>query len=272
MTTITLNGNPISYHETGAGDGPAVVLLPGWNEDHRMYKHVAPILARRHRVLALDWRGHGEDRAHDGDFTIDEMAGDIVAFVDALGLDQVYTVSSSHGGWAAVEAAQRLGADRAAKIALVSWKLDDPGEALLTWCDDWQREDAWEEARAGFFAYALGDSGNADVAHHVRDEMSSFGAGYWNRTGREIGASYRKWPTVADRLAALGEPRPVTHIYTLPHEAGYVRANLEFAAAHDWFVPHRLPGETHFPVLESPAAVSRILHEFFTGVDLSGAR
>jgi hypothetical protein len=67
------------------------------------------------------------------------------------------------------------------------------------------------------------------------------------------------------------EPRPIAHIYTLPDDRDYVRANLDFAAPHRWFVPYRLPGETHFPVLESLASVGRIIHEFFSGIDLSGA-
>ena len=54
MTTIVINGNPISFGDVGKG--PAVLLLAGWNEDHRMFKQVVPALARRYRVLTLDWR------------------------------------------------------------------------------------------------------------------------------------------------------------------------------------------------------------------------
>ncbi|GAA4978618.1 alpha/beta fold dioxygenase AqdC [Yinghuangia aomiensis] len=270
MTTITLNGNAISYRDEGTG--PAVLLLPGWNEDHRMFKHLAPALARNYRVLSLNWRGHGDDRTHLGDFGIDDMADDIVAFVDALDIEQLSTVSCSHGGWANLEACQRLGASRVSNVALVSWRLTDPGQVLLDWCDQWQQSDAWEAGRSAFFAYSLGDSGNSDVAEHVGNEMTSYGREYWNRTGREISTSYRKWPTVMDRLAALDEPRRVAHIYTLPHDPEYVRANLRFADGNSWFTPYRLPGETHFPVLESPSAVARIIHEFLAGIDLSGAR
>lgn len=269
MTTINLNGNPLSYSDLGSG--PPVLLIPGWNEDHRMYKRVVPALTRHYRVLSLDWRGHGEDRWVNDDFTIEDMAADIVAFLDALNIDEVATISSSHGGWANIEASQRLGAARVPKIVLISWLLGEPSQALRDWCGQWQRPDSWQAARAAFFAYSLGESNNPDIFHHVRNEMTSFGAEYWHRTGREIAASYQQWPTVAARLASLDEPRPITHIYTLPHDPHYVRLNLEFAESHPWFTPHRLPGEAHFPVLESPAAVSRIIHEFLSDIDLSGA-
>ena len=268
MPTIELNGNPISYGDQGSG--PAVVLIPGWNEDHRMYKHVVPLLARRYRVLSLDWRGHGEDRTHNGDFTIDDMASDIVAFVNHLDLEEVSTVSSSHGGWANIEACQRLGASRVPKIVLVSWLLTEPSQGIVNMCQQLQEPDRWEAARDGFFKVALGDSDNQDIKNHFKNEMMTFGQPYWNRTGREMGGSYEKWKSVGDRLAALDEPRPIAHLYSLPHDPAYVRANHAFAESHPWFVPVRVPAETHFPVLESPTVVSRIIHEFLSDSDLLG--
>jgi pimeloyl-ACP methyl ester carboxylesterase len=268
MKTIEIDGNPISFGDVGSG--PAVLLLAGWNEDHRMFKGVVPALARHYRVLTLDWRGHGENRRHNGDFTIHDLAGDIVSFLDAIEVERVFTVSCAHGGWPNIEAAQRLGSARVPKIVLVSWRLIEPGQQLLDWSAGWQDPLSWEATRESFFEYAVGDSDNTDVINHVRNEMATFGAEYWHRTGREFAASYRRWPSVAARLEALDEPRPIAHIYTLPHDTDYVRANLDFASSHPWFVPYRLPGETHFPVLESPAAVSRIIHEFLSDIDLSG--
>ena len=268
MPTIELNGNPISYGDQGSG--PAVVLIPGWNEDHRMYKHVVPLLARRYRVLSLDWRGHGEDRTHNGDFTIDDMASDIVAFLNHLDLKEVSTVSSSHGGWANIEACQRLGASRVPRVVLVSWLLTEPPQGIVNMCQQLQQPDGWEAARDGFFRVALGDSDNQDIANHFANEMMSFGQPYWSRTGREMGGSYQKWKSVGDRLAALDAPRPIAHLYSLPHDPAYVRANHAFAESHRWFRPFRVPAETHFPVLESPTVVSRIIHEFLSDSDVLG--
>jgi pimeloyl-ACP methyl ester carboxylesterase len=266
MTIIELNGNPISFGDVG--QGPVILLLAGWNEDHRMFRRIVPALARRYRVLTMDWRGHGEDRRHGGDFTIDDMAGDIVSFLDTIDVETVSTVSCAHGGWPTIEAAQRLGIARVPRIVLISWRFFAPGQTLLDWCARWQDPSGWQAGRESFFEYAIGTGDSAEVVNHVRNEMATFGAEYWHRTGREIGGSYRRWGTVAARLEALDEPRSVAHIYTLPHDSDYVGASRDFAVSHPWFVPYRLPGETHFPVLESPAAVSRIIHEFLSDAEL----
>ena len=67
-----------------------------------------------------------------------------------------------------------------------------------------------------------------------------------------MAGSYQEWKSVGDRLAALDEPRPIAHLYSLPHDLAYVRANHAFAEAHPWFVPVRVPAETHFPAPSHP--------------------
>lgn len=74
-----------------------------------MFKSLVPELAKDHRVIRFDWRGHGDHREHDGDFDINQQADDLVAFVDELGLETFLTVSTSHGGWANIEVTDRLG-------------------------------------------------------------------------------------------------------------------------------------------------------------------
>ena len=110
MNTIQIGANDISYDDQGTG--PAILLLSGWCQDHRLFKTLAPELAKTNRVIRLDWRGHGEHRDHDGDFVTDDQASDVVAFLDKMGIDTVLPVSTSHGGWANIEVADRLGTDR----------------------------------------------------------------------------------------------------------------------------------------------------------------
>lgn len=260
LKSITLRGHSFTYREEGAG--PALVLLPGWNEDHRMYKFMVESLAMNYRVLALAWRGHGERRAFDKDFNVDDMAEDVCAFVDALQIPQASFVSFSHGGWISLAAGEKLGIGRVPRFVLISWRVTAPGDVLLRWCREWQDADKWEAARTGFFDYALGTSTDPNIKHHINDEMKSFGASYWARTGREIAAGYATWGTPLDRIGGLREQRPVAHIYTLPHDSAYDQVQQDFARSHPWYKPYRLPGETHFPLIESPAAVSRFIHEF----------
>ncbi|NDY74743.1 alpha/beta hydrolase, partial [Desulfobacter hydrogenophilus] len=58
MKSVTLGANTFSYDDIG--EGPVLLLLSGWCQDHRLFKTLAPELARTNRVIRLDWRGHGE--------------------------------------------------------------------------------------------------------------------------------------------------------------------------------------------------------------------
>ncbi|EKF18174.1 alpha/beta fold hydrolase [Nitratireductor pacificus] len=260
MKTIRIGANPFTYDEAGSGD--AVLLLSGWCQDHRLFKHLAPELARTHRVIRLDWRGHGEDRSHDGDFTTADQASDIVAFVDALGLEKVVPVSTSHGGWANIEATDRLGVGRVPRSVVIDWIMVTPNESFFTMIDELQDRTNWENGRSDFFGYWIGDTDNRDIVDHVNNEMAGFDYEMWARSGREIARAYRKWGNPMARMKAIAETRPVTHIFSQPFEQEYLAAQQEFAVSNPWFQPTKLKGTTHFPTLEQPRAVADTIRAF----------
>ncbi|MGB3329745.1 MAG: alpha/beta hydrolase [Thermomicrobiales bacterium] len=83
----------VGYAEDGPADGPPVLLLHGWPYDIHSYVDVAPILAAAgYRVIVPYLRGYGttrflrSDAFRNGQQTA--VAADIVALMDALGIDQ----------------------------------------------------------------------------------------------------------------------------------------------------------------------------------------
>ena len=76
MNTMTINGHPITYVEYGDKDAHTVVLLSGWAQDHRLFKTLAPELAKDFHVLCPNYRGHDPDQTLLGDFTKDDMVDD----------------------------------------------------------------------------------------------------------------------------------------------------------------------------------------------------
>lgn len=58
-----------------------------------------PALADRHRVLALDLRGFGESEAPPDGYEKEELASDVLAVLDELGIDRVKLVGHDWGGW-----------------------------------------------------------------------------------------------------------------------------------------------------------------------------
>jgi haloacetate dehalogenase len=62
--TATVDG--AEYRVGTAGDGPAVLLLHGFPQDHTCWRRVAPALAREHAVIVCELRGVGASRAPRG--------------------------------------------------------------------------------------------------------------------------------------------------------------------------------------------------------------
>ena len=96
---------PLWVEQTGTGR--PLVLLHGNGESHRVFDAMVPLLAPRHRLVALDSRGHGGSPRGGGPLTIARMADDVDAALAALGLDDVDLLGFSDGGNVALELALR---------------------------------------------------------------------------------------------------------------------------------------------------------------------
>jgi pimeloyl-ACP methyl ester carboxylesterase len=93
------NGVRTFYEVYGDGE-PAIVFVPAWSLVHsRAWKAQIPDFARRHRVIAYDPRGNGgSDRPVLADaYAEHEMAGDLLAVMDATETEQAVIVSFSLG-------------------------------------------------------------------------------------------------------------------------------------------------------------------------------
>lgn len=84
MYTISINGTQLTFDDQGLDNGPAILLLTGWGHDHRAYDEILPYLVPHHRVIRMDWRGHGLDRTPVADFGPAEQFSDIIGLLNAL--------------------------------------------------------------------------------------------------------------------------------------------------------------------------------------------
>ena len=78
---VRLGDIEVGYTERG--DGPPAVMVHGLAEDRRSWALAQERLAD-YRTFAYDLRGHGETTAGDGDGTLDQLAGDLARFLEAL--------------------------------------------------------------------------------------------------------------------------------------------------------------------------------------------
>jgi pimeloyl-ACP methyl ester carboxylesterase len=96
----TVRARGLDFHLAEAGDGDDVVLcLHGWPQHWYEWRHLMPALSDRHRVLALDLRGFGWSDAPSGGYEKENLATDVLAVLDELGLDRVKLVGHDWGGW-----------------------------------------------------------------------------------------------------------------------------------------------------------------------------
>ena len=90
----------IEFHYAEAGSGEEVVLcLHGWPQHWYEWRHLMPALADRHRVIALDLRGFGWSEAPAGGYEKENLADDVLAVLDELGIERVSLVGHDWGGW-----------------------------------------------------------------------------------------------------------------------------------------------------------------------------
>lgn len=100
VTHRTVRARGVELHLAEAGTGDDVVLcLHGWPQHWYEWRHLMPALADRHRVLALDQRGFGWSQAPPGGYEKEELASDVLAVLDELGLERVKLVGHDWGGW-----------------------------------------------------------------------------------------------------------------------------------------------------------------------------
>ena len=80
---------------TGTGD-PVVFVHGSWG-DHHNWDSVVPEIARSHRTVTYDRRGHSQSEGRDDQGCVEEDARDLAELIEALDLAPVHLVGSSFG-------------------------------------------------------------------------------------------------------------------------------------------------------------------------------
>jgi 3-oxoadipate enol-lactonase len=96
---IQANGITINYRFDGHKDAPVVMLSNSLLSNYTMWNGQMDALATSYRVLRYDQRGHGGTETTPGPYTIELLADDAAALVEALGVDSVHFVGLSMGGF-----------------------------------------------------------------------------------------------------------------------------------------------------------------------------
>ncbi len=79
-------------------NGPPIVLMHGLASSSHIWDLVAPLLAPRFQVIAVDQRGHGQSDKPDVGYDLPTFVADLRGLIEALGLEQPTLVGHSWGG------------------------------------------------------------------------------------------------------------------------------------------------------------------------------
>ena len=127
MPNAAVAGGEIYYED--AGQGEPVIFASGLNGVGRYWAPQMPVFSKHFRVITYDQRGTGGSDRIQREFSVDQMAGELVGLMDVLKIGRAHIVGMSTGGaigqTIAIEYPERI-----MKLALCS---------TWTHCDPWFR-------------------------------------------------------------------------------------------------------------------------------------
>jgi pimeloyl-ACP methyl ester carboxylesterase len=103
MAVVDVDGTKLYWEESGTGE--PLLLIQGLGYSGAMWHRVVPAFEQRYRVIRYDARGIGRSDVPEGQYTIDLMASDAMAVLDAAGVDRAHVLGASLGGIVAQEVA-----------------------------------------------------------------------------------------------------------------------------------------------------------------------
>ncbi len=100
----TYKNTKIVFSDTGKGN--TVVLLHGFLENSTMWKYLAPVLAKKNRVVCIDLLGHGQTDCLGYVHTMEDMADAVHQVLSELKIRKAVFVGHSMGGYVALAFAE----------------------------------------------------------------------------------------------------------------------------------------------------------------------
>jgi 3-oxoadipate enol-lactonase len=257
-------GPELRYLEAGGGDGLPVVLLHSLGTDSGIWSSQIPALARGHRVLAPDSRGHGAS-SWESPLDVRRWNEDLDRVLDAARVERVALVGLSMGGVQALAYALEC-PDRVAALVLADTFAElepEVAQAKVSQLALVAEADGMAALAVAYVAETLTGSPPADRVAAVRDPIAGmsveayvasagccFGARFAGRLGEVDVPTLVLWGTLdaktpralSERLAsgiaaaALTEIPDAGHLSNLENPEAFTAAVAQFVGAPEHVV------------------------------------
>jgi 3-oxoadipate enol-lactonase len=206
MPFAKINGSSLYFEDSG-GPGPVIVFCHGFMLDHTLWDHQVASLSSDYRCIAWDSRGHGMSEI-DGAHTEWDLADDLAALLDHLGVRRASVVGLSQGGFVAFRFGLRH-PDRATSLVFMDTSpvrmSDDELGGFEQMASAWCSTGPVGELIDGFAAFQFG-AGWAGSPAWIGKWQARPPARWTDQW-----ASILQQDTVIDRLGEIACPTLVLH-------------------------------------------------------------
>lgn len=250
MNKIVFNGVELAFDRRGKGT--PLVLIPGYPLDHSIWGDVVPLLEKDFDLILPDVRGFGGSAAVETPYSMADVAADLAAILDSLGIEKAAFAGHSMGGYAALAFAKAF-PDRISGMSLISSQAaGDPPE---------RKEGRYKTAAD------VSEKGVQIVAAAMTDKLSP------NQSVRDFVRSLiggQSVSGVTGALKAMAEREDLTSFlasFKLPlvliHGDADELIPIDRAREIKALVPEahlvELPGAGHMPMMEQPEQTAEAL-------------
>lgn len=244
------------------GSGPTLVLVHAFPFDRRMWSHELAQLSDARRVVAVDLRGFGESPLW-GEPTIDELADDVVATLDELGVPMASVCGLSMGGYVALSLAERHAARLGALILCDTRAAGDSDVARAA------REATIRQVRSDGPAAFLDGVPERLLSRHASDDLRQRVRDLCVDRTDAIVAATRAMAHRPDRMALLGRIDVPTLVLCGGEDTTSPAPEMRSLASQ---IPDaeyvEIAGAGHLSNLEAPGRFDEAVARFLAAHDL----
>jgi pimeloyl-ACP methyl ester carboxylesterase len=255
----SFDGVPIAYTVAGEGAG-ALVFIHGWSCDRGYWTGQLDTFADDYRVIAIDLAGHGDSGTEREEWTIESLARDVEAVVEALELDSVVLIGHSMGGPVALHAARRMPDETVGIVGvdtLQNFEFELAEEQWDQWIGSFEAD--FDSACANMVDSFFPEGADPELAREVRADMC-------DAPPAVATALFHDFRRLDYRTLAREAGVPIRCI-NAPAFPTEVENNRRYVENYDAYI---MQDVGHFPMLERPEEFDRLLKqaiEELTSVD-----
>lgn len=278
---VTSDGATLSYVDHGAGE--ILLLLHGWSQSAAMFRHQVEAFAGTHRVIALDFRGHGQSPDAERGHRIYRLAADVHELMAHEGITRASILGWSMGAsvlWALIDL---YGTSRIDRLVFVDEPASVMRQAGMSDDDALDAGALFDAATmVSIAAQIAGPEGHAAregflngmITKRIPQELRAWLLTENLRVApKDVAALFVNhcaidWRDIFSRIdvPTLVIGGRVSHVNVRSQE--WIHAHIKRS---ELVVFNEAQGGAHFPFIEAPGTFNAVLDRFIRGHRTAGA-